>query len=1349
MRKNFLILMLLSLLPLAGWADDYVVTLTTVTKTYGEATPEHVPLSGFTITPYNATVKAALENHISLVRVGSTSEDAGTNYEFEGEFDGTNTGDLAGHTIQMGPANGKLKINKFDFSQTYADNVTLTVPNQYHTGSALKPAGGDVVIKISDAATNFPVFAASHADNIVAQTSEYTIKADGYGENVSTTGSLTIEGTGNNFTGTKVLNFTILGINIANYEFSYNSNATAYVFDNTDKEPTEDVFTAKLKTDPTQTLAHNSKANWKITGYAANKAAGTATVTITGQGTYAGTATATFQIAPKTDVSNLTINITDPQYTGNAATPTVSIVDRGTTPNYTLVAGTDYTATSSDVNAGAATLNITFKGSYNGATAQTKSFTILQNAFPTAANLIMVDKEEGRDDDNYYYNNTDIKPAVTIKASDAADAPTLTAGTDYTIEWVKSDNTADVKSLGAKKIVITPTGTGNYTNNGGTAIEKTYTVIARPLTLTLGDVTVGKGADIKPETTFSNYASEEGLDDIKGENFDITYKYYLKSTDTEKTYSELTPGTEYEVAAVVTNLSPNYSLADADNHRANLTITKTQVVLKVADVDNYTYGSDLTNFTLEYESGLAAGDVDTYMTTINGSLTQTDFKYNGSTITSAIAKTLHTSETGYEITYAGDLSDANYTVSVKPGKLYVVPKTIEAVNGTSTFQVAIAEFDYEGKATTDKTVTITDNSVAVDPSNFEVAYDESFEQGTRTATFTVANNSNYAISIDHDNDNSTPNVDYFTVQYTINKKTLTIVAADRTLPYGFTADQLNDFTVAANKPTVTGLVGREKDYDLTSAANGTSFGGVLKVKNIKPNTVGGHENALEPYFVNATTGEEITDINTVNTNYTITITNDNRGNLTISPAEIALQVKDKTVTYGETITTFELEPTAESNFPASELANFNSIVNYENAAAKFSYNAETMKAANTEGYDISYNGTAPTSTNYTINETVATGKLIVNRRPVSIKVKAGIDDVAYANLATFKTNLATNAGGAYVELDGTTTAYGDEITDLVTIELVTSKVGEANQIHLAAKAGVEDNYILNLTDGTVNITSDGVVDKTFYRVSRDNFASATAAGMINDLDGETINFILKYNDDESFNTFKNEQWYAMVLPFDTDVKEISKQFGYAVVNLLNYDNTDTGKYYFKLHMGDVPANTPFMVKAYNKGVAGIDMNTTGVTFNSIEIVNPVADPDAEAGDVTVDADGNPYVFDKAGNMFVGTYVGKNAWSDNDLTNARVYSLTTGGQGNVANGTTPSYVRQFSRYFLINPNTPDPEAVEFILEEIDGTTTVIKAIDSIVDATSLEGWYSLSGVKLQGAPTEKGVYIKDGKKVVIK
>ena len=58
-----------------------------------------------------------------------------------------------------------------------------------------------------------------------------------------------------------------------------------------------------------------------------------------------------------------------------------------------------------------------------------------------------------------------------------------------------------------------------------------------------------------------------------------------------------------------------------------------------------------------------------------------------------------------------------------------------------------------------------------------------------------------------------------------------------------------------------------------------------------------------------------------------------------------------------------------------------------------------------------------------------------------------------------------------------------------------------------------------------------------------------------------------------------------------------------------------------------------------------------------------------------------------------------------------------------------------------------------MQEADGSTTTIRSIDADTTgegkAFAAQGWYTLDGMKLNAAPTEKGVYINNGKKVVIK
>ena len=68
---------------------------------------------------------------------------------------------------------------------------------------------------------------------------------------------------------------------------------------------------------------------------------------------------------------------------------------------------------------------------------------------------------------------------------------------------------------------------------------------------------------------------------------------------------------------------------------------------------------------------------------------------------------------------------------------------------------------------------------------------------------------------------------------------------------------------------------------------------------------------------------------------------------------------------------------------------------------------------------------------------------------------------------------------------------------------------------------------------------------------------------------------------------------------------------------------------------------------------------------------------------------------------------------------------------------------------MSENTTSSAPIMYI-EEPNGNTTAIKTLDAETMQTySTDGWYNLNGVKLNGVPTEKGIYINNGKKVVIK
>ena len=224
-------------------------------------------------------------------------------------------------------------------------------------------------------------------------------------------------------------------------------------------------------------------------------------------------------------------------------------------------------------------------------------------------------------------------------------------------------------------------------------------------------------------------------------------------------------------------------------------------------------------------------------------------------------------------------------------------------------------------------------------------------------------------------------------------------------------------------------------------------------------------------------------------------------------------------------------------------------------------------------------------------------------------------------------------------------------------------------------------------------------------------------------------------------TLKAGVWYTLVLPFDITVSNFSKAFGYAVVDMFDQTASD-GKVHFNLYMGNIPANTPFMFK-----IDGEKLNLNQVYIeNQTIIYDPEATEPREG--VLFDEIGNPYVTDGSDNKLVGFY-GKKAADitapeegDNMLAPGEYY-LNGSGVWTPAGSNGATIGGERAKLVLAT------NAREILVEEPDGSTTAIACINAEGVAVEANGWYTLDGIKLQGAPTEKGVYIRNGKKMVIK
>ena len=237
-------------------------------------------------------------------------------------------------------------------------------------------------------------------------------------------------------------------------------------------------------------------------------------------------------------------------------------------------------------------------------------------------------------------------------------------------------------------------------------------------------------------------------------------------------------------------------------------------------------------------------------------------------------------------------------------------------------------------------------------------------------------------------------------------------------------------------------------------------------------------------------------------------------------------------------------------------------------------------------------------------------------------------------------------------------------------------------------------------------------------------------------------------------TWTAGNWNALVLPFDIDVAELSNLLGSAGVGEYNYvvvntvkPNSEAGKFQFQLAMGTIPANTPIMVKTVNDVTANPATATiTGViSFGSKTIEAPEsATVEASAGNgFKLVGKYENFVLDKTSTVrdAEGNALYKFMYGDDD-SQYRYFSSTSANSWTIV---------PFDCYVDLSGDAGAARNVIFEFEEPNGNTTAITSISVDLSNASrnAEGWYNLNGLKLQTAPTQKGVYIKDGKKFIVK
>lgn len=200
-------------------------------------------------------------------------------------------------------------------------------------------------------------------------------------------------------------------------------------------------------------------------------------------------------------------------------------------------------------------------------------------------------------------------------------------------------------------------------------------------------------------------------------------------------------------------------------------------------------------------------------------------------------------------------------------------------------------------------------------------------------------------------------------------------------------------------------------------------------------------------------------------------------------------------------------------------------------------------------------------------------------------------------------------------------------------------------------------------------------------------------------------------------------WNTFASPFAIAAGDMTKYFG-AEAKVRQLNTTSVDGTVLTLNFTDatsIVAGQPYLVKP----TADVDFSADGKEFAGVDLTAASATPTPTT-----------YV------NFVPT-LGKT-----EVTGDVKDILILNTSGTLVHPSAVGNMKGFRGYFLMHEAAANL-ARAFVINFGEGETTGIQPIRMENGTTPAEGTYDLSGRRIQGQPTQKGVYIQNGKKVVIK
>lgn len=885
------------------------------------------------------------------------------------------------------------------------------------------------------------------------------------------------------------------------------------------------------------------------------------------------------------------------------------------------------------------------------------------------------------------------EPKPTVLNGETA----LVENTDFTYSWEDNVN------AGTGKVKITAKAGGNYS---GTA-EKTFTINKRAiaaddLLITLDqNVFTYQGVEIEPVVTVKDQTLGDLGTLVLGSDYLVNYYNNINATPN---------ATTARLKVKMPAEGGNYSFDQTNKY---FTINKAPLTISIPAGQKKVYGEVDPALEVEYDgfvnnetaAGLAALETPQFVVPVVTRVAGENAGVYAISITNAAA--VVAGATNYEVTIAEgtvnfsiqakDIADVTITLSDKEGDNYIY-------NGEEHFK--------------NVSVAFGDNPALTENVDYTVATTNNINAGENTAIVTVTGINNYKGTK--------------TANFTIAQAEVAIIPNVASKAYGVTPDPALTYTLKVGETTVDNNV----------------LNGTVELQREEGETVG----AYKIWFKKYTAGTTADNYTIVNTDVKATeVENERYALFTITGSEQTLYLRFKegttaTKVYGAenpewTIADLEVDTSVEGG---AECDNWEDIM-YSFGDPEFAIASENVEDNETNEVTLTNQLTSP------IYPTVVVASMpfTITKKDVALVVA---DQVIAYGTALDQDAWAVADGYAIVGEDNlgvvlaTVNALGTYAPGTVAENAIQATISNTNY-----------NLVVDeCTWGKLTVAeAEGVVDLALDDSKDDNLIK------INAHNGLDANVTIKFSQRDAvdfygYGKWKAGYWTTLVLPFDISVADLSKAFGYAIVNVIDPSKTvvsgTSSEFYGKLTMkggngkDDVlAANKPILIKIADdiKDLyvgEGDDKEYYVVDFGQQTIVAPT--------DLTVEAGEDA--------LFVGTYEAMTIGKGTDYNDGSIWFMLGDyskwafiNAGSTAASWT---IVPFAAYIDMSALPEEArENMTFTFQESDGSTTAIKGVstDNLGSKLSAEGWYTLDGMKLQGAPTQKGIYIKDGKKVVIK